>query len=475
MSTNRNVSLSRTAIVAGRGIGRQSVRLQRLALRALTVAAVGGLVACTDRRPEPLTSPAAAARRDVSAASTITVTNTNDAGAGSLRQAIADAADGGTIQFDPSIAGGTISLATGQLVIDKSLTIEGPVPGGMTVDGASNGRVFNIGQTTGGVTLRNLTISGGLISDAGAGIASAGHLTLDHLLIAGNQNTAGVGGGLYLQQSASDGVVIINSTITGNSAAGSGAGVYVEIGHLTLTNVTVASNTSTGVAVTGDGLVTIQSSIVAANSSGNCVGSLADLQLGGTNLSSDASCGAAGTNMIVTADPKLGSLADNGGPTRTMALLRGSPAIDAATDCTVNTDQRYVTRPQGAACDIGAYEFNDYVKLSLSIDASVTVNPTTGTAVVTGTIACPETVSLTLHVGLVQPQKAGRVATTVSAADDLALTCNGTKAWAIPLTSSSGAFQVGSGTASATTTNLPQYVLPASASASVKLYWGHKP
>jgi hypothetical protein len=54
-------------------------------------------------------------------------------------------------------------------------------------------------------------------------------------------------------------------------------------------------------------------------------------------------------------DPMLGPLSDNGGPTQTMALLPGSPAIDAGTSCTA-TDQRGVTRPQGAACEIGAYE-----------------------------------------------------------------------------------------------------------------------
>jgi hypothetical protein len=56
-------------------------------------------------------------------------------------------------------------------------------------------------------------------------------------------------------------------------------------------------------------------------------------------------------------DPRLGPLADNGGPTRTHALLLGSPAVDAAStpDCPT-TDQRGVSRPQGAACDIGSYE-----------------------------------------------------------------------------------------------------------------------
>ena len=57
-------------------------------------------------------------------------------------------------------------------------------------------------------------------------------------------------------------------------------------------------------------------------------------------------------------DPLLGPLQDNGGPTFTHALLPGSPAIDhiPAENCEVTTDQRGVARPQGAACDIGAYE-----------------------------------------------------------------------------------------------------------------------
>ena len=54
-------------------------------------------------------------------------------------------------------------------------------------------------------------------------------------------------------------------------------------------------------------------------------------------------------------DPRLGPLQDNGGPTPTHALLLGSPAIDASSACPA-TDQRGVTRPQGAGCDIGAFE-----------------------------------------------------------------------------------------------------------------------
>src|SRR5262249_17655867 len=90
----------------------------------------------------------------------------------------------------------------------------------------------------------------------------------------------------------------------------------------------------------------------------NLVGSLAGCSLTGA------------TGDLVGANPLLGPLADNGGPTQTRALLAGSPAIDAAGACS-GADQRGVTRPQGAACDIAAYEFacgNGIVDLSEQCD-----------------------------------------------------------------------------------------------------------
>ena len=64
-----------------------------------------------------------------------------------------------------------------------------------------------------------------------------------------------------------------------------------------------------------------------------------------------------GTTVDVP-DPMLGPLQDNGGPTETHALLPGSPALDQipAVDCEVTEDQRGVARPQGPACDVGAFE-----------------------------------------------------------------------------------------------------------------------
>jgi hypothetical protein len=81
------------------------------------------------------------------------------------------------------------------------------------------------------------------------------------------------------------------------------------------------------------------------------------IQSAGHNLDSDGSCFLTATGDLPKHNPLLGPLAFNGGPTETQALLAGSPAIDAgATDGCPQFDQRGVARPQGRACDIGAYE-----------------------------------------------------------------------------------------------------------------------
>src|SRR5262249_54463410 len=99
--------------------------------------------------------------------------------------------------------------------------------------------------------------------------------------------------------------------------------------------------------------------ILANSAGGNCVGDVPTDS--GYNISSDSSCGFAGTSLSST-DPMLGSLDDNGGPTQTMALLAGPPAVnrippgDVGCGTDVDTDQRGVSRPFGSGCDVGAYE-----------------------------------------------------------------------------------------------------------------------
>ena len=476
---------------------RISQRLRARSVDVLVVVAAASVFACTNDETAPLLPIPGAARHDVTP--TVTVANTNDAGAGSLRQAIADAVAGDVIGFDASIAGQTITLTTGELEIAKALTIQGPSTSGITIRGGGTSRVLEVTalESTDQITLRNLTITGGNIVGLGGGIfkKNSSSLTIDHVLVAGN--TGETGGGIDSEQGQ---LTIINSTISGNTARSTIAasvfgGGIASSGDLAITSSTVVNNVALGGAATfalaagiyshGAKAAQYRNDIIAGNTTDNGSGAHSDNCqsesspkpiLVGVNLSDDASCGAAGAHVLI-ADPQLGALASNGGPTQTMALLRTSPAIDAVSlsDCTVTTDQRYVSRPQGIACDIGAFEFNAFDQTPLSIDGSVAVNPSTGVAVVTGIISCPEAISLTIHVALSQPQKTGRVNTTVSAADDLILTCNGTKAWGIALTPATGGFQNGSGSVKASTTNRAPYVLPASASASVKMFWGHQP
>jgi hypothetical protein len=112
----------------------------------------------------------------------------------------------------------------------------------------------------------------------------------------------------------------------------------------------------------------VVNTLLAANLlGGNCIGSLTDL---GHNMSSDGTCNFTNTGSMNNTDPKVGPLADNGGPAPTIALLPGSPAIDAGdTAAAPLTDQRGFPRPAGSAADIGAFEYGSMLPV-LSIARS---------------------------------------------------------------------------------------------------------
>jgi len=153
---------------------------------------------------------------------TITVTNTNDSGAGSLRQAIADASAGDTVTFAAGLAGNTITLTSGELTINKQLTIDGDLnddlafsaANDITISGGNSSRVFNVTGGASGteVVLFGLQIRNGLVSgDGGAGsggatggaggageggaIRNSGHLIINRSVIDRNHASGGGGGG----------------------------------------------------------------------------------------------------------------------------------------------------------------------------------------------------------------------------------------------------------------------------------------
>ena len=205
-------------------------------------------------------------------------------------------------------------------------------------------------------------------ASSGGGIYNGG--TLKVLSSTFSQNTADVesGGGIYNGGTLN----ITNSTFSRNSAAVLAGGVFNNTGaHLTVTHATFWGNIhgapERGGAIASGGTATLSNTILAGSSSSeNCSEGITD---GGYNISDDASCGFNQPTSKNSSDPKLAStLANNGGPTQTIALTQDSHALNAipkgqsgcaTTSNRVTTDQRGVKRPQGKGCDIGAFEADD--------------------------------------------------------------------------------------------------------------------
>ena len=120
---------------------------------------VAALVAAVGAVASPRANQALLVVGNALPANIIVVTNTNDSGSGSLRQALVDANDGDTINFDSSLNGQRITLTSGQLSVDKSVTINGPGADNLAVDGNAQSRVFGVSSKT--VTISGLTITNG--------------------------------------------------------------------------------------------------------------------------------------------------------------------------------------------------------------------------------------------------------------------------------------------------------------------------
>ncbi|MCP4418506.1 MAG: hypothetical protein GY805_17955, partial [Chloroflexi bacterium] len=250
-----------------------------------------------------------------------------------------------------------ISLTISTIDIDNTagvgLLLEG---NSFTVDGQDNlgVRPFEIAIDT-TVTIQNITITGGNIANPGGGIRNSGTLTVSNSTLSGNSSTSD-GGGIYNRRGT---LTVSNSTLSGNSAAISGGGIYNRSGTLTVSNSTLSGNSATNDGGGGiynfGGTLTVSNSIISdSTSGGDCINNEGTVNNYGFNIVEDGSCGFTGVS-----DLRLGPLQDNGGDTFTHALLNGSPAIDAG-DTALTTDQRGISRPQGAADDIGAFELVQY-------------------------------------------------------------------------------------------------------------------
>jgi hypothetical protein len=203
-----------------------------------------------------------------------------------------------------------------------------------------NDSIGIVGDGSGTVILDSLVA--GNTGDGVGGVEGQGALTLRNSTVTGNtatplaenQGPLALGGGVVTVGGIND---VDHSTITGNG---------VEPGVVLLTGANLGS-----VAVINPSL-TVRSSVIGGSGAPNCGG---PIESRGHNVDSDGTCGFAAPGDRSGVDPMLAALADNGGPTDTMALLPASPAIDAGDDCPA-ADQRGQSRAQGATCDAGAFE-----------------------------------------------------------------------------------------------------------------------
>jgi chitodextrinase len=265
----------------------------------------------------------------------------------------------GTLSVSGSTFTGNSSPATtgtsgGAINSSGTLTVTTSTFTGNTAQ--EGGGVFN--QKTATITNSTFTNNKATIYGGGALLNAAGTETLTGDTFTGN---TGPGGGAIDNDTALN---ISNSTFYNNTGGSNGGGAVENFGTTTIKQSTLAGNTSPYGAnifnYTGFTL-SISMSVVSGGLSGSNCGGQAHITDAGYNIDSSSSCGfSTSQHSLSNTQPQLDALAANGGPTQTMALPTGSPAVDAipasTSGCTGSTDQRGTSRPQGSGCDIGAYE-----------------------------------------------------------------------------------------------------------------------
>ena len=304
----------------------------------------------------------------------------------------------GTLTVSNSTFSGNGSLQGGGVFNDGDMTVTNSTFSSVAIEG---GAIYNKGTAI----VANSTFSDNSAEGGAGGTANYGTLIVTNSTFSDNFSENGLGGGianngtLIVTDSTFSGnfspegggifndgtLTVTNSTFFANSADGGGGiannGTGGNDGMLTVTNSTFLANSAAfdgeGGSVLNSGATSFKNTILAGSSlSGNCSGTISDA---GYNISDDTSCGFVKTGSANNGDgvnplfSQLG-LANNGGPTGTIALDSESPAIDAIplADCTdqnsnpIHADQRGALRPDPGevACDIGAYEFQDFAGLA---------------------------------------------------------------------------------------------------------------
>ena len=267
-----------------------------------------------------------------------------------------------TFSGNSAVLGGAIANIEGELSVTNSTFTDNSSNGD---NGADGGAIYSAGNLD--VTVTNSTFSGNSSNGGnGGGINSTGPLTVTNSTFSGNSasSTAGLGGdgGAIANNDPVAAVTLTNCTFSGNSAVHGGAISWSgnplgSFGHpVTVTNTIFSTSTGGNCYVDNNSCILV----------GGCANAITD---GGHNLEDSESCDFSTANRSLSnTNPGLNSagLANNGGPTQTIALQAGSPAINAGDEsvCSAppvnNLDQRGSRRPGVGAtnCSIGAYEYN---------------------------------------------------------------------------------------------------------------------
>jgi hypothetical protein len=282
--------------------------------------------------------------------------------------------------------GGLVTITHSMLKYNNATYSTSGIP---TLGGGiyNNGGTVSLTDSTlsGSSSAGGTSLAGGTVSEGGD-ICNTGTMTVTRSTLSGNSVSAlsrgsatSAGGAVY----NSGELNITNSTIYGNSVSvtalfssssgnSSGGGIY-NTGVLTLVSTTLSGNSASnrgpgsssggGVSTTSAGVTTVRNTLVAGNTAGTAPDVNGTLASQGYNLISDGTGGSGfvDTDLVGTSanpiDPMLGPLQNNGGPTQTIALLPGSPAINAGDNTGApDTDQRGFARIVGGTIDIGAFE-----------------------------------------------------------------------------------------------------------------------
>jgi len=305
-----------------------------------------------------------------------TVSGNSAAGGGGIR-----ANESSITLSNSTVSGNSANFGGGIFAASSSVNLSNSKVSGNSAT-YHGGGIYAVSSS---VTLSNIGVSGNSSSKGGGIFAASSSVNLSNSTVSAN-SASSRGGGFYAYESS---VTLSNSTVSGNSSGSYGGGISAKESSITLSNSTVSGNSADsrggGIFARCASSVNLSNSIVAGNngSSADEIRNDASTFTTSNNLLGDSSHndaqafdnftpsstditatgGSAHSNTQATALLSiLAPLANNGGETKTHALIIGSPAVDTGDNdvCAAapinNLDQRGEVRPDGAACDIGAFE-----------------------------------------------------------------------------------------------------------------------